>query len=211
MKNEFAKLMKEICAYYKSRGFSSMERLAEGIGVSDRRTVQYWVSGERTPYQDSLRRLSAFLESHNGGQFIVGLRNIFGTYYFEESELKRGEFPKELDEKDVDAIRDGFPGPDEFSFLCSMIINENKSVAAADTLPNGTIVQKAALISSYEVHMERAKEVFGIDGVYDWQNKVIRYIGTGQIPQKPGDVEALGQMALDNIIYCYLSRKERRN
>ncbi len=205
-KNEFTKLIKEICSYYGDHGWK-MGPLAKEIGLNDRRSLQYWKSGDRFPSRYTFAKLVEFLENNNGGQFNVRMKSILGSYYFENIETQRGKFPKGISDDDIKIIRLCFPGPDELTFLCAMIVHGNKSIAAAETLPNGTLVQKAALISSYETYMDKAKKVFGIDGIYDWQNKIIQYMGIGQIPEEVGDLEALGQPALDSIIYCYLSTK----
>ena len=86
-----------------------------------------------------------------------------------------------------------------------MIISGNRTEALSEVLPDGSLAQKAALISRYEMSMEKCKNIFGLDGIYDWKDKVMQHIG--QIPEQSGDVEALGQTALDNIISGYFENR----
>ncbi len=180
-----------------------MPKLAEKIGIS-KRALQTWKNKGIRPRDDSIQLLVKFLESHNGEHYVVRLKQIFNKMGVEGSEPRRGEFPPELDKKDIEEIRNAFPGYNEMYFLCAMTVYNDKVMAAKQILPEGNIIQKASLISSYETAMETAEEVFGLRDVYEWKNKVIRFIGiNGQIPEEKGDVEALGQQALDSIISCY--------
>ncbi len=201
--NEFKNLISEICRYYNIRGLT-MEPLAEKIGIT-KRMLQLWKSEGKRPHDSSLQLLYQFLKENNGGQFIIELKRALEGSIIKEAVIERGQFPDNLAEEDKETIRKNFPGNQSLKFLCAMIVYDNKSLAAEETLPGGSLAQKAALISGYEASMKKAKKVFGIDGTYDWKDKVIQYIG--QLPEEDGDIESLGQEAVNNIIEGYFSQK----
>lgn len=205
MESGFKKLIEDICRYYRDRGLP-MEALAEGIGIS-KRMLQKWKAEGHRPHEENIRLLTKFLKENNGGHFITRLQQILGGQTVDIPCMDRGEFPKEMDDKDVRAIRDLFPRYDEMVFLCAMVINGDISRAVAEVLPDSDLVQRAALVSRYEASMRRCKESFGLDGIYDWKDRVVQYIA--RIPEGPDDVEALGQKALDSIIGCYLDNKNK--
>ncbi len=205
-KNEFNCIVSEICDYYSIRG-KSIPKLAEEIMISER-TLQKWKSGgTKYPQLNMVSCLKDFLLKNDGGHFLVRLDRLFGKEIIEKQNEEKGSI-KEMDEKDIEIIRENFPGPMELSLLCAVIVYENKAQAISFVLPDGDIASRAALISSYETDMEKAKRIFGFDGIYDWKDKVIKYITC--IPDKKGDIESLGQKAVDNILEAYFKKKKER-
>ncbi len=205
MKNAFNEIVTEICRYYGDRGFSR-EMLAEKIGIS-KRTLQKWEVQTPRPKECCIKILYEFLEEHNGGHYLQMLKQILGGGSIEQKTTSRGIFPDTLDQKDIDIIRDNFPGCNELKFLCAMIVFNDQFTAATTILPEGTIAQKASLIASYNVSMNTARDVFGFNDVYEWQEKIIRYMGENNVPKTKYDIEVLGQKALDNIIEGYTNRR----
>ena len=193
---EFNKTIIEMCAYYSQRG-KTMEILAMDIGIS-KRTLQKWKTATRVPKDGTLELLCDFLKENNGGQFLRRIMAMPAT----DEETKRGVFPKDLNQEDVERIRDAFPGPEEFSLLCEMIIHENIPSALAQILPDADLARRASLVARYESDMKTAGEVFGLNNIYEWRDRIVKHI-RGRIPDRKGDVEALGQEALDAIVSEY--------
>ena len=205
MKNAFNEIITEICRYYGDRGFSR-EVLAEAIGIS-KRALQKWESQTTRPKDGCIKELYKFLEENNGSHYLPILKQILGGDSIEQKTIKRGTFPDTLDQKDIDIIRDNFPGYNELKFLCAMIVHNDQFTAATTILPEGNITQKASLISSYNVSMNIAKKIFGFEDIYEWQEKIIRYMGN-DAPKTKYDIEDLGQEALNNITEGYLNRRK---
>lgn len=205
MLTEFNVIIKDICDYYcKPSGIYTRETLAEEIGIS-KRALQKWESSPSTPQVATINELYRFLREHGGNNYIIRLKQALGAKYVEPSKVERGQFPKELPQEDIDAIRLHFPRCDELNFICAMITYENQVRAANEVLPNANLPQIASLISRWNVRMDTCKRIFGFANAWDWQYNIIMYID--DVPKIDGDVEALGQIALDNIIAGYLERK----
>lgn len=205
MQNEFKEIIDEICKHYYKTKNLPMELLAEEIGI-DKRTLQKWKSTGHRPREDSINLLINFLYSNDGGQFIVRLSQALGESYITINNENNGTFPPNISNEDINNIKANFPGYDELSFLCAMILYNNKAKAVSEMMPDADIVQKAALISKYETSMEKAKRIFGFGDIYEWKDKVIQYVT--KIPKTPNDIEVLGQKALNNIIEGYFKCKE---
>lgn len=197
--HEFNKTIEEMCAYYRDRG-KPMEILSDEIGIS-KRTLQKWKKATRVPKDGSLDLLCEFLRNNNGGHFL----NRILAVPVNEEESAYGVFPKDLSEEDIKTIRDSFPGPEEFALLCEMIIYKNLPDAVSHVCGEDSLIKRAALIARYESDMETAKKVFGLNNLYEWRDRVIKYI-KGNIFSVKGEIEVLGQEALDAIVKEYRRR-----
>ncbi len=203
----FNRIITEMCKYYSMQGMT-IEKQASLIGVS-LRTLQNWKSRDVRPYKDSMEKLFKFLEENNGKQFIVSLRdNPIAVDYIESSE--RGIFPDWIDAESIKEIRDNFPKASSFKYLCLLTYCERME-AIKKMIPGDPpeYFKVAALQARYDSDMNRSRDMFGIDGIYEWKDRIIQYI-TGDF-RTDGDIEALGQEALDKLIEAYIKKKNRRN
>ena len=201
MKNRFNETVSRICDYYSDRG-KSMELLSQEIGIS-KRTLQHW-KNNYSPQKETMKLLCKFLKNNDGEQFLSQLE--CGRLIPADDGGQRTAFPDWLKDEDRDIIRENFPKVRELSLLCAIIVCQNIPEALKAVLPNGTIPEQAILLSGYDDAMKRGKTIFGIENIYDWKDKVIKFIPMGMFPEKDGDIESIGQTALDNIIAGYLCK-----
>ena len=202
-KEGFNNIICEMCNFYRKRGLP-MEKLAEAIGIS-KRTLQKWKRSTGVPKNMTIDLLYNFLWENDGMQFLVLLHG--SPIIWKDSAY--GKFPVDLSKKEIDEIRRSFPGPEEFTLLCNIVVHGSIQEALLQMYPSSNVVKMASLVAKYEADMETAKEVFGLNGIHEWKDRVLRYI-VGSLPEEKGCVESLGQEALDAIVTEYRRTKERK-
>ena len=211
VQNKFNKIVREICGYYFRRG-KSMKKIAEESEIN-LRTLQNWKNKCCLPRKDSYELLIKFLKANQGEHFLLQLNDaLLPTAECSSNEiLRKGKFPEWLNEEDICMIKDTFPNYYAFTMICAMVVFGNYPDALDAVLPDGSLSEKASLVAQYENAMKKSSEVFGIEGIYDWKDKVIRYIRPVDINSGSTGIESIGQTALDNIIACYLIKNGKTN
>ncbi|MBR3515430.1 MAG: helix-turn-helix transcriptional regulator [Lachnospiraceae bacterium] len=202
-KEGFNKIICEMCDFYRRRGLP-MEKLAEAIGIS-KRTLQKWKRSTGIPKNMTADLLYDFLRENDGMQFLVLLH---GSPIIWKDRVY-GEFPADLSKEEVGEIRRSFPGPEEFTLLCNIVVYGSIQAALLQMYPSSDVVKMASLVAKYEADMEIAKEAFGLNGIHEWKDRVLRYI-VGSLPEEKGCIESLGQEAINAIVTEYRRTKERR-